>query len=988
MATQQDVIKNFMAILDTTTEKGEDALDAAISAVSNFSSYADFRAQLLSDCKTAGSADNFLRNYCGIILDNSDTGAITGADAGGSTVKTAESIVPESSALINFTGDSFTTNGLTVKLGQVDSEGKTVARSFSDLSDNEIYIWQSFYTWWLAGGLDLIAESYGENYSFTSKSSAVTKTLWVVLADEGAGSLAVTWGGPGNAQKSTNDLKLHINTYYYGNVSGEDGESNNGQKYLDRTIAHELTHAVMRANIDWFDYLPAFLKEGMADLTHGIDDTRSASLKTLAGSSTKLSQAIVLNTNTVSVSGVTSASYAGGYIFLRYLAYQAANSTGTGTVSGGTDNDTVASTTLTVTDSTSSPVTINSAIKVVDASTRTKAVKITGNALANTITGGKNSDTLDGGKGDDVLTGGTGADIFIWSAGNDTVTDYGTGNDKISIGSAQLKNFGANGDDFVFEFDNGSLILTGAADKKISVTSGKIYSDDGIFNSAGTSVTLSASTKNFAADSKVVTIDAGLTSNATINGNSIANKVSLGAENVFVWAKGGNDTLYNFGTDDLISIAGAVSDGSVSSGTTYLKVGSNKITVKNSSLVTFADSSGIKIFDSGIFYDAAKTSATLGSSASNYTAEDGIISIIGNSKANKIISNAAGATLTGGTGNDTFVTAGGNDFITDYGTGYDKISLSSSLENFSVTGGNVVLNLAEGSVTIANGAGKKISLVSGGKTTANIFTDDEILNTAGTAVTLSASTKNYTADSNIVTINAGLTSNATIKGNSKANKIYLGDENIFIWAKGGNDTLMNFGADDNLSITGAVSDGSVSSGNTYLKVGSKKITVKDSSTVTFTDNDGTKIFDGGIFYDAGKTSATLGSSKTNFTATGNVTDITGNAKANKIYAGDAGSTINGCAGNDSLWGGDGSDTFVYFANSGTDKIFDFAEDDLLQILNADGSTGKFTKATFSSSNLTLNVKGGGKIIFSGVDSSSTFNINGEIYHINGKTLSK
>ena len=51
MTTQQDVIKNFMATLDTTTAQGENALDAAISAVSNFSSYANFRTQLLNDCK-------------------------------------------------------------------------------------------------------------------------------------------------------------------------------------------------------------------------------------------------------------------------------------------------------------------------------------------------------------------------------------------------------------------------------------------------------------------------------------------------------------------------------------------------------------------------------------------------------------------------------------------------------------------------------------------------------------------------------------------------------------------------------------------------------------------------------------------------------------------------------------------------------------------------------------------------------------------------
>ncbi|MBR1647504.1 MAG: hypothetical protein IJ685_12120 [Selenomonadaceae bacterium] len=634
---------------------------------------------------------------------------------------------------------------------------------------------------------------------------------------------------------------------------------------------------------------------------------------------------------------------------------------------------TPADTKLTVTNVDKSPVMIGSAVEVVDASTRTKAIKITGNALDNTITGGTGKDTLDGNSGDDILTGGNGADVFVYGTGNDTITDYGNGSDKVSL-TAVAKSFGFVGDDFVFDFDNGSLTLTDAADKKISVVGSvtKIFSVEGIFNSAGTAVTVNAFTTDFTADSKVVTIDAGLTSDATITGNSKANKVSLGDENIFVWAKGGNDTLYNFGTDDLISITGAVSDASVKSGNTYLKIGSNKITVKDSAQVTFADNDGTKIFDGGIFFDKYKTSATLASATKNFTATDNVIEVTGNSKANKIISSTTGATLTGGKGNDTFISAGGNDFITDYGTGSDKISLSSSLERFSVTGSNVALELAEGSVTIANGVGKKISLVSGGKTTANIFTDDGIFNTAGTAVTVNAFTTDFTADSKVVTIDAGLTSNATITGNSKANKIYLGDENIFVWAKGGNDTLYNFGTDDLISITGAVSDVSISGSNSVMKIGTNKITVKDSSQVTFADNDGTKIFDGGIFFDEDKTSATLGSSISNYTATDNVTNIKGNAKANKIYAGDDDTTLTGGKGNDSLWGGDGSDTFHYEKGDGKDVIFGFGDDDLLEIVGlGDNVAGTFNK---SGTELTVKVGSTSVAVLKDFGSTTTFNV--------------
>ena len=121
--TAQDVIKKFMASLDKTTKSGTAALDEAIKACSNskFTTIQSVIDKMVSDCKTTNNATNFLKNYCGIDLTNADTGAITGLDAGGSTAKTAESIVPESGNLINFTGNSFTTNGITFKLAKFDS---------------------------------------------------------------------------------------------------------------------------------------------------------------------------------------------------------------------------------------------------------------------------------------------------------------------------------------------------------------------------------------------------------------------------------------------------------------------------------------------------------------------------------------------------------------------------------------------------------------------------------------------------------------------------------------------------------------------------------------------------------------------------------------------------------------------------------------------------------------------------------------------------
>ena len=98
------------------------------------------------------------------------------------------------------------------------------------------------------------------------------------------------------------------------------------------------------------------------------------------------------------------------------------------TLDGAATLDTVniVSDTMKITDSTKSPVTLNSSYKNADASTRTKAVKITGNSLANSIVGGSGNDTLTGGKGNDSLWGGGGSDTFIYSSGKDVISGFGS----------------------------------------------------------------------------------------------------------------------------------------------------------------------------------------------------------------------------------------------------------------------------------------------------------------------------------------------------------------------------------------------------------------------------------------------------------------------------------------------------------------------------------------------------------------------------------
>ena len=316
MATQQGVIKTFMAALDKTPLQGMAALDTSIQVSSAFTNTQAVINQLIKDCKSYIAADKkngwkkFLREKCGIILDNDDTGAITGADAGGSK-KTSESVVPESGSLKKFTGQSFKVNGLTFAL----------KKSYKKLSAKEKFIWHGLYTWWAEGALNLIKTSYG--YSFTD-SDVHFKKITVSFAEDNS-TTDLAWNArsdrdaDGKADGKVDSVELVVNMRYYKNIvtTNSNGYSEDTKFYLDKTLAHELTHTLMHAKILYSYDLPKFVSEGVAELTVGIDDERADDITYLA----KNPSVLLKNLNGNS----TAYSYSAGYVFLRYLAKQAAS---------------------------------------------------------------------------------------------------------------------------------------------------------------------------------------------------------------------------------------------------------------------------------------------------------------------------------------------------------------------------------------------------------------------------------------------------------------------------------------------------------------------------------------------------------------------------------------------------------------------------------------------------------------------------------------
>lgn len=130
--TPQEIIKKFMKTLDTTGNSGVPAISEAVRVATNgyFKDIYAAQNQIRNDCQTyimtygmANGYKKFLLDKCGIVLDNDDTGAITGYDAGGSTYqRTPLSIVYESSNTPNnFTGNSFKLENATHTLVQLAS---------------------------------------------------------------------------------------------------------------------------------------------------------------------------------------------------------------------------------------------------------------------------------------------------------------------------------------------------------------------------------------------------------------------------------------------------------------------------------------------------------------------------------------------------------------------------------------------------------------------------------------------------------------------------------------------------------------------------------------------------------------------------------------------------------------------------------------------------------------------------------------------------
>lgn len=310
VADQQDSIVSFMAYLDACTSgTPQELLDGAIKFGSS-GMFKDEASLINSFVEAMRNSNGDLLEVCGINLNNDDTGSITGLDAGSERVKTAESVVPEEKTSYggNTKGSSFI-RGLTVNWP--DDISDDMQKAIAGALDSQ----------WLSNCMWLVDESFAINFWENGTS---VKSMDVNFEDD-ASSNNLAYVTNYYNDGVTTKLKLTVNMHYYNNLDLTDKngavKDNPNQLYLDRTLAHEMTHAIMAANIKNFNELPKYVKEGMAELVHGIDDYRKGKIQSLANDPDTLKD-VLENSGAPS----DDSAYAAGYMVLRYMAKQAASS--------------------------------------------------------------------------------------------------------------------------------------------------------------------------------------------------------------------------------------------------------------------------------------------------------------------------------------------------------------------------------------------------------------------------------------------------------------------------------------------------------------------------------------------------------------------------------------------------------------------------------------------------------------------------------------
>ena len=602
-----------------------------------------------------------------------------------------------------------------------------------------------------------------------------------------------------------------------------------------------------------------------------------------------------------------------------------------------------------------------------------------------------------------ITVKGTSKTDSITNYGNKVTINAGKGNDTVNNeGGSNLSIVGGAGNDFIYNTYN-------PAEHR------------GYYGTGGENVTIDAGE----GDDTICNERDNVTINAGAGNDSVYLSEYSSGENVLVKYTGGNDTILGLNENSTLQIAEGTMSSVVRnvSGNYFLTVGKNEILLTNGDDPFDYDGYGMYIYNLNIVDAKGKNINFTVKDMNDFNYDDDTTfkgtsgrDALFNSGSNVLINAGAGndyiyngqwedddwndddypgsnVTIDGGKGDDTIenygnnssINAGkGNDYIDNWGY---KVSIlggdgNDSIDNWSY---KVSISGGKGNDTIDNNGGN-VS-ISGGK--GNDF------------ITLS---RPYSIGNNIFVYSSG-DGNDTIQTFSENDSIKIADDSKFTASISDNDVIFKIGkgsitltnaAQTSKKITLVNSENKVISANTYSSDGiadGKSITLNADETGTFngksfTNVNGSKVV-AGIEIIGGSKASTLkgGAGKDSITCGKGADKLYGGAGNDILKGGKGADSLWGGAGNDKLYGGSGNDNFIYKPGEGTDTIFDYSSGDMLTILKTNGKAGgTFTDSSFKNNKLTLEISGGGTVIFDGVSKGDNININGTIHTISGNKL--
>lgn len=210
-----------------------------------------------------------------------------------------------------------------------------------------------------------------------------------------------------------------------------------------------------------------------------------------------------------------------------------------------------------------------------------------------TLSGGSGNDVLDGGEGNDFLTGGQGADTFAFQTGdgNDTITDFSPGKDKISLPGNYTMSYDPESGNTTITYDGGTITVNGAKLSTDDITidyQGTNGSDD--FTGQGADDTISGGwgEDDLSGGGGSDVVNGGQGDDTVYGGfGSEGNDVLSGGSgaDVFVFGSNhGHDTVTDFDpAEDTLKLLGAESMDNISvemvNGNTVVTFGDTTITL-------------------------------------------------------------------------------------------------------------------------------------------------------------------------------------------------------------------------------------------------------------------------------------------------------------------------------------------------------------------------------------------------------------------------